>query len=392
MDDQRAGIRLAQLRLYVDNHVFDKYLAPPLTLITAGLLTFWVPLWQAVLWGTLELLVIANYIRVYHQFRAARVEPRDEALWVKRIAIAHGAHMLLWSSIVVWAWERGNFPSMVFTMLVHIGLISLTAAMSNPHLRLLILDMVFPTLALLAPPLLEMGWRNFGLALLGLFYTVLMTLVGRQMHASISEALHLRVSNENLIRELERQASRDSLTGVPNRRHFLESANQELAVAREAGTSLALLMVDIDHFKPINDRFGHLAGDEVICAIAQACQANLRAGDCLGRLGGEEFALVLPGTNLAESLEAAERLRLAVAALAVPLDGETVRPTVSIGVALREPADTSLSALLHRADLAMYEAKTRGRNRVVGPGWAAENEATQPANGAVSAPEAVARA
>jgi diguanylate cyclase (GGDEF)-like protein len=360
------GIRLAQLHLYVDIHLHDRYLAPPLALIAAALLTNWVPAMWAALWVVIELAIVANYIRVYRAFKRADVQPRDERRWANRIAIAHGAHMLAWSSLVFWAWQQGNFSSLIFIMMIHMGLIALTAAMSNSHLRLLTLDMIFPVLAFLGLPLFDPTWFNVGLSLLGGCFTALMIQVGRQINAYTTEALQLRQRNEVLIAELESQAFRDSLTGIVNRRYFLATAEKHLQTARQHAHPLALLIIDLDHFKQINDQYGHLAGDEVLVAVVDACVHHLRGGDCLGRLGGEEFALLLPDATWSEAMETAERLRRATEMLAVTVGDNVVHPTVSIGLALLAATDGSLSALMHRADLAMYSAKMQGRNRVVG--------------------------
>jgi diguanylate cyclase (GGDEF)-like protein len=365
LNNLRADIRLAQLHLYVDIHLHDRYLAPLLTVVVAALLTNWVPVSWAASWAAAELLIITNYIRVYRAFKRSKAGPSDEPHWARRIALAHGAHMLAWSSLVFWAWRHDNFASLVFIMLVHIALIALTTTMSNAHLRTLALDMVFPVIGLLGPPLLDLSWFNFGLSLLGLGFSVLMLLVARQINTYSTEALQLRQRNEILIRELELQASRDSLTGLLNRRYFLAEAKQQLQAAHQSSHVLALLIIDLDHFKQINDQYGHLAGDEVLGAVVDALKRNLRTGDFLGRLGGEEFALLMPGTTQAEATETAERLRQAAAALQLNLQGQAIRQTVSIGIALLNKEDVSLSSLMHRADLAMYAAKTQGRNRVV---------------------------
>lgn len=375
--DPRMGVRLAQLRLYVDIHFHDRFVAPPLTVVVAAMLTNWVPVVWAAIWCGIELLIIANYLRVYRAFKRGHIQPRDEARWANRIAMAHGAHMLAWSSLVFWAWQPGNFASLIFIMLVHIGLISLTVSMSNAHLRLMHLDMVFPVLALLGPPLVEPSWMNLGLTLLGAGYSVLMLLVGRQINRYSTEALHLRERNEGLIRELESQASRDSLTGIVNRRYFLSEAKRLMGRADELGAPLTLMIIDIDHFKRINDQYGHLAGDEVLVAVVRACVEHLRTGDCFGRLGGEEFALILPGADHKEATEAAERLRVATEAVSLTLDGVPIRPTVSIGIARQALGADTLSALMHRADLAMYAAKNRGRNCVV---WSGDEMPVGPLN------------
>jgi diguanylate cyclase (GGDEF)-like protein len=356
---------LSQLGLYVDNHIHDKYLAPLLTVVTAALLTTWVAPWKAVLWAAVELVVIVIYIGVYTRFRRGNPQPADEGLWARRIALAHGAHMVSWSSIIVWGWAPGNFSSLMFTMLIHVGLISLTVAMSNPHRRLLLGDLLPPAVALLAPPLLGDGFFNLGLTALGLLFIALMLMVGLKIHASTTEALDLRERNAELIRELERQVTRDPLTGLSNRRHFMAMAQAELQRAARYRHPLALLMIDIDHFKPINDTHGHLAGDEVLKAVAEACAHAVRSQDCLARLGGEEFAVLMPETGLHQAQSAAERLREAVARLRCELPGGAVAPTVSIGVAMCAGSAETLSSLMRRADHAMYSAKGQGRNRVV---------------------------
>ena len=384
--DTRADIRLAQLHLYVDIHLHDRYLAPPLALVVAAMLTNWVPAAWAAVWAVAELLIIANYIRVYRAFKRSNAAPRDERYWTRQIALAHGAHMLAWSSLVFWAWQPASFPSLVFIMLVHMGLIALTTSMSNAHLRMLAFDMIFPILALLGPPLLDPSWFNGGLSLLGAGFSALMIQVARQINAYATEALQLRQRNEILISELESQASRDSLTGLVNRRYFLSAAEQHFQSTRHCPTVLALLIIDLDHFKLVNDQYGHLAGDEVLVAIVNAFTRHLRTGDCLGRLGGEEFALLLPETTPAEAIETAERLRQAAAAVHLNIQGCPVQPTVSIGIALLQEADLSLSSLMHRADLAMYAAKTQGRNRVVCATPAAAPEMRNPAAKTASNP------
>jgi diguanylate cyclase (GGDEF)-like protein len=359
-----AAIRLAQLHLYVDNHINDRFLAPVLTLLTAALLTRWVSPWLAGGWAVAELLFIAHYIRCYERFRASNAQPADEPRWRRRIALAHGAHMLSWSSVIVWGWVRGDFSSLMFTMMIHLGLISLTATMSNPHRELLLSDMAVPAIALLVPPLL--GWSGFslGLTLVGLFYIALQLVVSLKIHGTTAEALVLRARNEELIGQLEQQATLDALTGVAGRRHFIERAKAEIGRATRFRHPMALVMLDIDHFKRINDTWGHLAGDRVIKAVAEACTTVLGSGDCLGRLGGEEFALVLPEIDLARAEAAAEQLRELVMALRLTVGTEPVLVTISVGVTMLEQADEPLAQLLHRADVAMYRAKQNGRNRV----------------------------
>lgn len=363
--ERRASIRLRQLRLYVDNHMHDRYLAPPLAIVVAFLLTQWVPVWQAVLWLAIELVVVATYIAVYRSFLRSNPEPRDEPIWANRIALAHGAHMFMWSSIVVWAATPDDPNSVMFGMLIHVGLISLTTVMGSPHRRLLLTDMSIPALALFIPPLLGATLFNVGLGLLGLFFVILMLQVGLRINANTSEALDLRERNEELIRELKQLATRDPLTGISNRRHFIDTGTSLLEEAEHTAKPLSLLIIDIDHFKPINDEYGHLAGDEVLQAVVSACKLELRDRDLFGRLGGEEFAVILPHTPLPDATAVAERLRTQVGQMTFRVKDRPLPITVSIGVTLRQAGELKLPLLLARADHAMYAAKTAGRNRVI---------------------------
>jgi diguanylate cyclase (GGDEF)-like protein len=364
-DAHGADVRLHQLKLYVDNHLHDRYLAPPLTVVVAVLLTAWVPVWQAALWAGLELLAIAVYIAVYFRFRQASPEAQSNGHWTRRIALAHGVHMAMWSSIVVWAYVPGDASSLMFAMLVHVGLISLTVVMSNPHRQLLFSDLLAPTVALVGPPLHDGTLFSLGLTALGVFYIALMLMVGLKIHASTTETLVLRQRNDALIRELEQQVRRDGLTGLSNRAHFIATGRFELERAARYRHPLALLMLDIDHFKRINDSYGHLAGDEVLKAVSRVFEDVVRANDCLARLGGEEFAVLMPETALDPASAAAERLRVAVSRLRCELQEGVVTPTMSVGVAIADEGGESLSSLMRRGDLAMYEAKAQGRNCVV---------------------------
>jgi len=158
-------------------------------------------------------------------------------------------------------------------------------------------------------------------------------------------------------------ATIDSLTGLVNRRAFFERTDSARMLASRQRHPIALMMLDLDHFKRINDRYGHAAGDEALRVFAGAAQQALREPDIMGRLGGEEFAVVLPGTDLAGAVQAAERLRLAVSASLLPLCDVDYTMSVSIGVVAIDP-DEHINAALARADHALYVAKSAGRNRV----------------------------
>ena len=161
------------------------------------------------------------------------------------------------------------------------------------------------------------------------------------------------------------QAHTDELTSLANRRAFLGVGAAAIDQAKRYARPLSLLMLDIDHFKKINDTYGHAAGDAALRATAAALRKAARAADTPGRLGGEEFAVLLPETNAAEALVVAERIRHDVKAIEVTHEGATVRFTTSIGIAECTAGIEGIDALLHEADEALYEAKEGGRDRVV---------------------------
>ncbi|MHB8909949.1 MAG: GGDEF domain-containing protein [Syntrophales bacterium] len=200
------------------------------------------------------------------------------------------------------------------------------------------------TLAFLLPLLLGIAW-TFGFVMLNI----------ERLEADLKRAQV----------ELQRLATTDFLTGISNNRSFFAAAEREIQRARRYGHPLGVLMFDIDHFKRVNDTYGHAAGDQVLVAIAAACRNFLRDIDVFGRLGGEEFAVLLPETDLAGGRATAERLRSAIAEIGIEAGVTTLHVTISVGVSVLSPEDDRIEQVLKRADDAMYEAKRDGRNRTM---------------------------
>lgn len=162
--------------------------------------------------------------------------------------------------------------------------------------------------------------------------------------------------------ELRRLATTDGLTGISTRRAFKEDAGKYIALARRHRSQLSAIAFDIDRFKTINDTYGHAAGDAVLKAVTDMAAATLRQSDLLGRLGGEEFAIILPDTDAAGAMAVAEKLRHALLALQFPGSKPPMRVSASFGIAALDPGADDLDALLVKADEALYEAKAAGRN------------------------------
>ncbi len=172
------------------------------------------------------------------------------------------------------------------------------------------------------------------------------------------------MSSERLRLELDLMARTDSLTGVLNRRAFESEFAREVARSLRSGSPLSVLLMDVDHFKFINDLHGHMAGDAVLCELAAILQRDLRRADLVARLGGEEFAALLPDTDDAKATHIAERLRAEIETQQIPVGTSTLTVTASFGVTAWEGHPDAWEALLHRVDSAMYQAKQAGRNRV----------------------------
>lgn len=184
------------------------------------------------------------------------------------------------------------------------------------------------------------------------------------MVATFTGAAAVAARNARLFGETQRLATIDGLTGLFNRNHFFQLAEQELRRGRRHKRGITVLMADIDHFKKINDRHGHQAGDRVLAQVGQCLRKMVRDMDIPGRYGGEEFAVLLPETLPSQALVVAERIRQAVSDLKITSDGERIPVTVSLGLA-GDPNPESLNALMKTADAALYRAKESGRNRVV---------------------------
>lgn len=168
----------------------------------------------------------------------------------------------------------------------------------------------------------------------------------------------------DMSKELFVLASTDALTNTSNRRHFIEQANAERRRCQREKSGYALLMLDLDYFKDINDTYGHASGDNVLIRVTQTLKSQIREYDILGRVGGEEFAILLPNITREPALEIAERIRSCVESLKFTGDCSSLKATISIGIALDEKSEKSLDDMFLVADKLLYRAKEGGRNLV----------------------------
>ena len=187
-----------------------------------------------------------------------------------------------------------------------------------------------------------------------------------ELLARVGSAVHVKKLQDQLRQrnvELDRMSRTDALTGLYNRRHLDEELVRQQSDATRHHDPLCVLLLDIDHFKKINDTFGHPAGDLVLCAFADRLRAELRSSDIAGRWGGEEFLVIMPRTDLGGALEVAERLRRAIATSPLVDGDQSISATVSGGCVLSR--GDGADALLHSVDTCLYGAKASGRNRIV---------------------------
>jgi diguanylate cyclase (GGDEF)-like protein len=173
----------------------------------------------------------------------------------------------------------------------------------------------------------------------------------------------LLLCTDRMLVELERTATIDFLTGILNRGAIEQSGARACRRARRRGSACAAVVIDIDHFKRVNDAYGHAVGDQALRAVVERLREGLRSDDTLGRLGGEEFLLLIDDCDAEQAMQAAERLRHALGDTPLALEPGPQTITISLGVAVLDAADASFSDLLRRADRALYVAKATGRNR-----------------------------
>ncbi|MBS3809346.1 MAG: GGDEF domain-containing protein, partial [Desulfobacterales bacterium] len=184
-----------------------------------------------------------------------------------------------------------------------------------------------------------------------------------------AEAANARLEREiearkELEAELKRQAATDSLTGLNNRRRYEALFRHEFRRTKRYGGRLSLFVLDLDHFKQVNDNYGHSAGDTALQKLADLCRSSLREPDIIGRLGGEEFVVLLPDTGGSDAYNVADRLRKKISETEIKTDHGRFTLTATIGVAEASPDDKEIEDLVRRADTALYKGKAYGRNRV----------------------------
>jgi diguanylate cyclase (GGDEF)-like protein len=259
---------------------------------------------------------------------------------------------ILFFSIVLFFYKRGAFDSHVVRWLVASLVLTIASEMSL-------------TLYTGVYDLINLIGHFFKLIAFYLIYIAIVEMgLEKPQRLLFKDLKHRERALQRALKDVQRLAITDPLTGLYNQRHFTTAAEAEVQRACRYGRPLSAVMMDIDHFKRVNDSYGHTIGDRLLQKVAESCRKELRRADLVGRYGGDEFVIVLPEIDLAAAKRVAERLRRTIAQTQVKTAKGPARVTASLGVTTVDCDNIRLEALLSRADKALYAAKRKGRNQI----------------------------
>jgi diguanylate cyclase (GGDEF)-like protein len=362
MEEKQQHIRIEKIKLLYQHSI------TPIVLSTVAGLFLVAALWSSanrqhlLIWLAINLLFTCLRALLIAKFK--RVNPQAEAVlkWEKPYAISLMIVFLLWSLGLIWIMPKHNLSAVFILNTFSIGLAGAAISWYSP-LRYLQMATISLALIPMIIVLLTLGHEEtfwVGVAACCMYVSCMITsvLLQKTFNGNLELAYDLDVAKKHA----EDLASTDALTGLNNRRAFFDKAALLFAFCKRSHEPISALMLDIDHFKTINDNYGHSAGDIALRNLARLIKSNLRDSDLSCRFGGEEFAVLLPNTSAAEAMKMANLLKAMMAASPIALAGDSLSVTASFGVA--EHGDT-VEDLLNNADKAMYLAKNAGRNHVM---------------------------
>ena len=371
---QGAVISTAQLK--------QSYAQLPISLAVslANALILIVVIWRSdslpVTLGWLLLLCLvsgARLLSLRNFQKAAQRSEAEHAIWTRRFVAGAFASGLVWGLAGVLLFHPDSFPHQVFLAFVLGGMVAgalpLLSSVDHAYWYFAI-----PAVTPISMQMLTRGDSvHVIMGLMIVIFTIAMLASSQQVRRLFLQSDQLRrelMSSYELSSELNHLARLDTLTGIANRRLFEEELRKEWRRAERDRETLAVILIDIDHFKEYNDRYGHPAGDDCLIEVAQAMRRSLsRPADIVARIGGEEFALLLPETTHEGAIAVARQIQKTVRALDLPHEASPVaaQVTLSFGIAASDARDISSSAeLVHAADRALYAAKHRGRDAIAG--------------------------
>ena len=365
-EEERDGEGAELRSAFAENTVGEAWVLLPLAALFAFYASLWCGILQAICW------FISTFVAC-HGCRFARHRAWGPAragvasLWRRAFVAGRCVQGGVWGVLPLLAWVPGDPQNLLFVLLVSTAGLALLICPAVVHGGLALAQ----ALPLVAVSLYLYARQSFvpPLPYIAVLFPALVG-AGFQIRGatvrSIRRRLELRrkqLELEAVNARLSSLASTDELTRVGNRRAFLDRATRELARADRYGRAVSIVLTDVDHFKEINDRYGHAVGDEVLRVLTEALSSSLRDTDFVARLGGDEFALLLPETSQRSAQRVAERLRRTIAELPCQAGGNAISIAVSCGVAERAPQREDLDQLVARADRALYRAKRGGRNQ-----------------------------
>jgi len=309
-------------------------------------------------------MFLSTLTRLYLSLDYFRTQRATQETWqhARRYVAALIASTLIWGVGALFIMPKDSPLGQAFTMFILIGMAGGVLATYSAHRSTAITGM----LAILLPVTLwlysQPGKLHLGMAIGSTIFIVVTLRGAKILSDAMHRNFHLGYELQHAYEEADTRSKIDALTGINNRRSFFECGEQISSYCERNGLPLSAIAMDADHFKRINDTHGHHFGDITLSQIGKILQAEFRKSDVLGRLGGEEFAILLPDTPLNQAQELAEKLRQTIAATPIGCQDKQLSITVSIGVA---SGSYNLETLLPQADAAMYQAKTEGRNRTV---------------------------
>jgi diguanylate cyclase (GGDEF)-like protein len=393
--DERAlaeTVFLDRVRVFNDRLVASVFVSPLGIAFVVWLQAVAVGLKQAMVWGALIVACEILILGVGQSIRKAVFAKSAVNRWVRMQLAACGLLGLTWGASVWFVWNADQFLYYITTVCVLVGVSFVTMVVMAPMRwatalftgGMLVLPMAHLMLVSHPAPL-EIGVGLLVMGVIQLRYSVVLrnelmaqidstvrngmlverlTHVGQQLTQAITEKDARNAELNVVMEQLNSLVTFDQLTGAYSRRYFMDTLERQMALSVRHGSIASLIMLDLDHFKAINDQFGHAVGDRVLHMAAKTAMTELRDGDMFARVGGEEFIALLPMTGQDDAMKLAERLRISLAGAAIDEEERVIRISVSAGVAELSKEESS-TAWLRRVDMALYEAKTKGRNCVV---------------------------
>lgn len=325
------------------------------------------------LWGLVEqdklvtwlgVLGLSSVVRLVMHLLYFHAKPvgLDILVWERPYAITLAFSSLVWGLGAVWLMPQQQAVEQFVILFFVVGLVGASTFTYSAHRGMTLIAMTSVLVPSTVWLFLQPGRIYLGLAISASIFLVGALRATRMLATSMqaSSLLALKLKRANAV--ADHMARTDVLTGIPNRRSFMELGEQMSRLCQRQGSPLSALLIDVDHFKAFNDTYGHSAGDLVLQRVGMLLDQQFRAADLCGRLGGEEFAVLLADTDSRTAASVAEKLRRSVASETIAWQDHILQVTISIGVATHSH---HLGTLLQGADAAMYQAKNGGRNRVV---------------------------